>query len=246
MSLETTHTLVAVSHGTSDPRGQGAVRRLVQSIGDRLPGVDVRQAFVDVEAPDLPSVLADVDGPATVVPLLLGAGFHVHVDIATAVDARIAAGQPTTTAPTLGPDPAITGLLLDRLRDVDLAPDDAVVLAVAGSSDVRARLSADRAATLLATALRRRVRVGHLGGAGRPLELVIAEARREARRNGRGRVIAANYLLAPGFFAARLEASSAEVVTAPLSAGVRLDDRLVDVAVRRYQEASRSPVARLG
>ena len=79
-------------------------------IGDRLPGVDVRQAFVDVEAPDLPSVLADVDGPATVVPLLLGAGFHVHVDIATAVDARIAAGQPTTTAPTLGPDPAITGL----------------------------------------------------------------------------------------------------------------------------------------
>ena len=242
----THHTLVAVSHGTSDPRGQGAVLRLVQTLGDRLPGVDVRQAFVDVEAPDFPSVLADVDGPATVVPLLLGAGFHVHVDIATAVDARIAAGQPTTTAPTLGPDPAITGLLLDRLRDADLAPDDAVVLAVAGSSDVRARLSADRAAAMLATALRRRVRVGHLGGAGRPLEQVIAEARREAGGTGRGRVIAANYLLAPGFFASRLEASSAEVVTAPLSASVRLDDRLVDVALRRYREASRSPLARLG
>ena len=245
-TVTTPHTLVAVSHGTSDPRGQGAVRRLVQTLGGRLPGVDVRQAFVDVEAPDLPSVLADVDGPATVVPLLLGAGFHVHVDIATAVDARIAAGQPTTTAATLGPDPAITGLLLDRLKDADLAPEDVVVLAVAGSSDVRARLSADRAAAMLATALRRRVRVGHLGGAGRPLEQVIAEARREARGAGRGRVIAANYLLAPGFFASRLEASSAEVVTAPLSAGVRLDDRLVDVAVRRYQEASRLPLARLG
>ena len=246
MSLETTPTLVAVSHGTSDPRGQGAVRRLVQAIGDRFPDVDVRQAFVDVEAPDLPSVLADVRGPATVLPLLLGAGFHVHVDIATAVDARIVAGQPTTTASTLGPDPAITGLLLNRLRDADLAPDDAVVLAVAGSSDVRARLSADRAAAMLATSLRRRVRVGHLGGAGRPLEQVIAEARREARGTGRGRVFAASYLLAPGFFASRLEASSAEVVTAPLSAGVRLDDRLVDVAVRRYQEASPSPLARLG
>jgi sirohydrochlorin ferrochelatase len=236
--------LVAVSHGTSDPRGQGAVRRLVEAVRDRIPDVDVRQAFVDVEAPDLPSVLAEVSGPVTVVPLLLGAGFHVHVDIATAVDARAAAGQPTTTAPTLGPDPAITGLLLDRLRDVDLAPEDAIVLAVAGSSDVRARLSADRAASMVATSLRRRVRVGHLGGSGRPLEHVVAEARREV--DGRGRVVAASYLLAPGFFAERLDASSADVVTAPLSSGVRLDDRLVDVVIRRYVESSRSALALLG
>jgi sirohydrochlorin ferrochelatase len=265
-------TLVAVSHGTSDPRGQGAIRRLVDGVRDRLPGVDVRQAFVDVEAPDLPTVLAEVSGPVTVVPLLLGAGFHVHVDIATAVDARVASGQPTTTASTLGPDPAITGLLLDRLRKAELTPHDAVVLAVAGSSDVRARLSADRAAAMVATSLRRRVRVGHLGGAGRPLDQVIAEARREVdgppRREASvaaggtpsGRVIVASYLLAPGFFASRLDASAADVVTAPLSSGVRLDDRLVDVVVRRYvspagrsqlasgryPHASRSPLARLG
>src|SRR5690242_16974349 len=100
-------TLVAVSHGTSDPRGQGAIRRLVDAVQDRLPYVVLRQAFVDVETPDLPSVLAEIRGPVVVVPLLLGAGFHVHVDIASAVDARVAAGEPTTTAPTLGPDPAI-------------------------------------------------------------------------------------------------------------------------------------------
>jgi sirohydrochlorin ferrochelatase len=182
-------TLVAVSHGTSDPHGQGAIRRLVDAVRDRLPYVVVRQAFVDVETPDLPSVLAEIRGPVVVVPLLLGAGFHVHVDIATAVDARVAAGEPTMTAPTLGPDPAIAGLLLDRLGDVELTPDDSVVLAVAGSSDVRARLSADRAAAMLATSLRRRVRVGHLGGAGRPLEQVIAEARCDT--GGRGRVVAA-------------------------------------------------------
>ncbi len=242
--------LVAVSHGTSDAHGQGAIRRLVDGVRDRLPGVDVRQAFVDVETPDLASVLAEVHGPVAVVPFLLGAGFHVHVDIATAVEARVAAGQPTTTASTLGPDQAITGLLLDRLRDVELTPHDAVVLVVAGSSDVRARLSADRAAAMIATSLRRRVRVGHLGGAGRPLDQVIAEARREI--DGRGRVVAASYLLAPGFFASRLDASSADVVTAPLSSGVLLDDRLVDVVVQRYvaadrsQPASRSPLARLG
>ena len=237
-------TLVAVSHGTADPRGQGAIRRLVDAVQDRLPYVAVRQAFVDVESPDLATVLDSVAGPVTVVPLLLGAGFHVHVDIATAVATRLDNGEPTTTAPTLGPDPAITGLLLDRLRDVEPRPDDAVVLAVAGSSDVRARLSADRAAAMLATSLRRRVRVGHLGGAGRPLERVIAEARRDTDR--RGRVVAASYLLAPGFFASRLEESPADVVTAPLSSGVRLDDRLADVVVRRYLAASRPSLARLG
>jgi sirohydrochlorin ferrochelatase len=236
VSLEAaTRTLIVVSHGTSDPRGQGAVRRLVEGVRDRLPGVDVRQAFVDVEAPDLTSVLAEATGPATVVPLLLGAGFHVHVDIATAVEAR----PGTVTTPTLGPDRRITGILLDRLRDVGLGDDDAVVLAVAGSSDVRARLSADRAAAMLATALRRRVRVGHLGGAGRPLEQVIAEARTQGNR-----VVAASYLLAPGFFASRLDASSADVVTAPLSSGVRVDARLVDVVVHRYLAAE--PLARLG
>lgn len=225
-------TLVAVSHGTSDPRGQGAIRRLVDGVRGRLPDVDVRQAFVDVEAPGLASALADVDGPATVVPLLLGAGFHVQVDVATAVHAR----PETVTAPTLGPDRLITGLLLDRLRDVGLESDDAIVLAVAGSSDVRARLAADRAAAMLATSLRRRVRVGHLGGAGRPLEHTISEARREL--GSTGRVVAASYLLAPGFFASRLDASSADVITAPLCSGVRLDDRLVDVVVQRYVTAS--------
>ncbi|HUP99013.1 MAG TPA: CbiX/SirB N-terminal domain-containing protein [Aeromicrobium sp.] len=238
-------TLVAVSHGTSDPRGQGAVRRLVDEVQQRLPYVDVRQAFVDVESPDLTSVLAGVDGPVSVVPLLLGAGFHVHVDIATAVAERTAAGRQTWTAATLGPDAALTAMLADRLRQAGLGADDAVVLAVAGSSDVRARLSSDRAAAMLATRLRRRVRVGHLGGSGRALDDVVAEAR--ATVGPRGRVVAANYLLAPGFFDTRLAASAADLVTAPLSSGLRVDDRLVHVVVRRYRaHASHTPLARLG
>jgi sirohydrochlorin ferrochelatase len=190
------------------------------------------------------SVLENVPGPVTVVPLLLGAGFHVHVDIAMAVAERSASGQQTLTAATLGPDAAITGLLVDRLRDAGLTDADSVVLAVAGSSDVRARLASDRAAALLASTLRRPVRVGHLGGSGRALADVVSEAR--AMAGPGGRVVAANYLLAPGFFASRLEKSATDVVTAPLSGGLRLDDRLVDVVVRRYLAVSHRPLARLG
>ena len=237
-------TLVAVSHGTADARGQAVVRRLVESVRGRLTQVEVVQAFVDVESPSLTEVLAGVDGPVTVVPLLLGAGFHVHVDIADAVRARRALGQPTATAGTLGPDDGLTGILAERLQRSELSDRDSVVLAVAGSSDVRARLGADRAAAQLSSRLRRRVRVGHLGGSGRPLERVIAEAR--SGLSVGGRVVAANYLLAPGFFADRLNDSSADVVTGPLAAGVRLDPRLVDLVIRRYEAASHRRWARVG
>jgi len=237
-------TLLAVSHGTADQRGQAVVRRLVEIMRGRLTQIEVVQAFVDVEEPSLPDVLARLDGPVTVVPLLLGAGFHVHVDITHAVRQRAASGAPTATAATLGPDAGLTGVLVERLQHVELSERDAVVLAVAGSSDIRARLGADRAAALLSARLRRRVRVGHLGGSGRPLEWAIAEARSGLPAGGR--VVAANYLLAPGYFNDRLNESSADVVTGPLAAGVRLDHRLVDLVLRRYEGASQRRFAQAG
>lgn len=225
-------TLVAVSHGTSDPAGQATIARLVDAVRHRLPRVDVRQAFVDVESPSIGDVLAETSGPATIVPLLMGAGFHVHVDIARAIDEHRRAGLVAEAAGTLGPDAAVTGILVDRLHDVGLADGDAVVLGVAGSSDIRARLAADRAATMLAARLGRRVRVGHLGGAGRPAAAVINEARRALRPAGR--VLVASYLLAPGHFTSRLAACGADAVTAPLAGGVTVDDRLTELVVRRY------------
>ena len=147
-------------------------------------------------------------------------------------------------ANTLGPDPALTGILVERLHRLELSERDAVVLAVAGSSDIRARLGADRAAALLSARLRRRVRVGHLGGAGRPLDQAIDEARSGLGRGGR--VVAASYLLAPGFFADRLNDSRADAVTTPLAGGVRLDPRLVDLVLRRFAAASRVDTALSG
>jgi sirohydrochlorin ferrochelatase len=239
-----TPTLLAVSHGTADPRGQDVVQRLVEHVRARLVGVEVRQAFVDVQQPDLGSVLESIDGPVTVVPLLLGAGFHVHVDISEAVRERMAAGGPTRTARTLGPDAALTGLMADRLTAAGLVDRDAVVLAVAGSNDVRARLGADRAASMLSARLGRRVRVGHLGGAGRSLSAVVDEAR--AGLPPGGRVVAVNYLLAPGHFNDRLNCGPADVVTGPLAGGVQLDERLVDLVIRRFHSASHGRLALIG
>jgi len=73
---------------------------------------------------------------------------------------------------------------------------------------------------------------------------VVAEAR--AGLPVGGRVVAANYLLAPGHFTDLLNASAVDVATGPLAAGVRLDDRLVELVVRRYEAVSQGRLALIG
>jgi sirohydrochlorin ferrochelatase len=143
-----TPALVATSHGTSSPDGRAAVARLVAAVRRRLGHLEVVDAHVDVQHPRLEAALDAVTGPAVVVPLLLAPGFHVHVDIARAVS-----GRDAVAAAVLGPDHALTDVLVDRLADVGLRDDDAIVLGVAGSSDARARRNLDRAATRLAMTL---------------------------------------------------------------------------------------------
>ena len=217
--------LIAVSHGTSSPAGQAAVAGLVDAVRRRLPDVGVSEAFVDVQKPSPAEVLDAFAGPAVVVPLLLAPGFHVHVDIARSVE-----GRDATAAPVLGPSRAITAILLDRLRAAGLQTEDAVVLGVAGSSDVRAHQSIDRAAARLAMRLGREVMVGHLGGTGRRVDDVIMEAQASGRR-----VVVATYLLAPGHFADLLDRGDADVVAAPLLDAGPPDPRLVQVVIDRYE-----------
>jgi sirohydrochlorin ferrochelatase len=220
--------LVAVSHGTSSAEGQAAVAGLVDAVRLRLPSVDVLDAYVDVQEPALEDVLDRLGEPAVVAPLLLAPGFHVHVDIARAVSGRAA-----TTAAVLGPDRSVTGVLVDRIASVGLCDDDVLVLGVAGSRDVRAHHSVDRAATRLAIALGREVRVGHLGGTGRPIRDVISEAARF-----RSRIVVSTYLLAPGHFAKVLGKCGADVVTAPLLSSGPPDPRLVQLVVDRFQHSA--------
>lgn len=50
--------LVGTSHGTDDPAGQAAVRALLDGVRAARPGLDVREAFVDVQQPEVDEVLA--------------------------------------------------------------------------------------------------------------------------------------------------------------------------------------------
>ncbi len=90
------------------------------------------------------------------------------------------------------------------------ATDDRIVLAVAGSSDRRAVEDCRDMAARLAAASARDVSVGFLSAAEPRLPDAVAAARSDAAAGG-GRVVVANYLLAPGFFDDLARSAGADV-----------------------------------
>jgi hypothetical protein len=131
--------MIACAHGTSNTQGAAEVNALRDGIAALRPGLDVREAYVDVQQPDLVDVVAGLPAgeSAVVVPLLLSVGYHVKVDIARAVKSR----PGSAAAAPLGPDPRLAALLDQRLREAGVTDRDVIVLAAAGSSNPKAAIS---------------------------------------------------------------------------------------------------------
>ena len=145
-----TPSLVAIAHGSRDPRAGATVAALLARARARasrhgLAGLEVRGAFLGHAPPAPLQVLAALDGggqrDVVVLPLLLTAAYHSGTDIpgllaeATAglPGLRIRYGEP------LGPHPGLIRALDRRLAEAGQDPGDdpartAVVLASAGSS----------------------------------------------------------------------------------------------------------------
>ena len=223
-----TPALLAISHGTSSRDGQRAVASLVSAVASARADLPVEGGFVDVQQPDVAAVLAAVDGPSAIVPLLLSAGYHVHVDLRRAIT-----GAPAVLAAALGPDDRLVTVLARRLAEAGLRDGDRVVLACAGSSDSRAVDDCHEMGRRLSHALGRVVRVGFISAASPRLDAAVS-----LERSFGGRVVVATYLLAPGYFADLAASTTADVTTAPL---LRADEQppveLVDLVLDRYAGA---------
>jgi sirohydrochlorin ferrochelatase len=255
--------LVAVAHGSKDPRAAATVTRLAEAVRSRVPGLDVRAAFLDHSAPSLPQVLASLapDGPepgaagyqCVALPLLLTAAYHSKSDIPAQLAAAVAAhpGLDVVSAGTLGPHPLLLTALERRLREAGVAVGSAarraatgVVLAAAGSSDPAAN------ATIAALAARWRSSRGwrdvvpaYASAAGpRPDEAV-----RALRNAGAARVVVATYLLAPGYFADKVGGGAlgagADAVSEPLGAAPEVTEVILDRYQSALAEAAAQPVA---
>jgi sirohydrochlorin ferrochelatase len=234
--------LVAVAHGSADPRASATIAELAAVVRQRSPGLDLRTAFLGHAPPSLPQVLGTIeaDREVTVLPLLLTAAYHSKADIP-----RVLARTPlprVSYGATLGPHP----LLLDAL-DRSLAEAlpasgpgahrdpsrTAVVLAAAGSTDPEAN------ATIARMAARWQARAGWL--AVRPAYASAAEPSPAAAvagllRDGAPRVVVATYLLAPGFFADRIRHTALAAGAAAVSPALGACAEVADVMLDRFTQ----------
>lgn len=252
--------MIACAHGTSNAQGAAEVNALRDAIAALRPGLDVREAYVDVQQPDLVDVVAGLPqapgdqapgdgagggegGPApsaVVVPLLLSVGYHVKVDIARAVKSR----PGTLAAAPLGPDPRLAALLDQRLREAGVTDNDAIVLAAAGSSNPNAALSVEKLAEQLGALRSNRIEPAYGASAKPSVPEAVAMLREEAAGGAGagesagavdlgGRVVIASYLLAPGYFHDQLAKAGADLVTAPLLPS----PVLAEIALERFDAA---------
>jgi sirohydrochlorin ferrochelatase len=236
--------LVAVAHGSRDPRSAATISSLVDRVRSLRPDLDVRLAFLDLCAPRLDSVLSSV-AQAVVVPLLLGRAYHADVDVPGAVS-RAMAARPrldVTGADVLGPDARLESVALRRLAEVGVSPVDpgvGVVLAAAGSRCAPSNTAVATVACRLAQRTRWQA-VPAFACAARP---TVPDAIATLRAAGAYRVAISSWFVAPGLLpdnVARLAALAdpQAVLAAPLGA----DDGLATLIADRYDQALQLPMA---
>jgi sirohydrochlorin ferrochelatase len=248
-----TPSLVAIAHGSRDPRAGGTIAELLAAARTRaaargLAGLEARGAFLGHAPPAPLQVLTALAGDpggerdVVVLPLLLTAAYHSDTDI-PGVLAEATAGLPGLRiryGEPLGPHPGLVRALERRLAEAGQDPGSdrsgtAVVLASAGSSQPSARAAIARMASgWQADRGWLAVRPAYASAAAP----TPAEAVADLLRDGAERVVVASYLLAPGLFADRIReaslAAGAAAVSAPLGAAPEVADVLLD----RYLQAA--------
>jgi sirohydrochlorin ferrochelatase len=237
--------LVAVAHGSRDPRASATVGELMAMVAERarrrgLGAPDLRTAYLGHAPPSLPQVMSTIEAGrrVRVLPLLLTAAYHAKADIPRLLT-RVASDFPrlqVSYGDTLGPHPRLLRALERRLTEEDPDGDRArtgVVLAAAGSSDPEANASIGHLAAQWQD------RAGWL--AVRPAYASAADPSPAAAvtgllQAGVPRVVVATYLLAPGLFADRIRTSSLAAGATAVSPALGACAEVADVLLDRFAE----------
>ncbi|MFJ8075051.1 sirohydrochlorin chelatase [Streptomyces sp. NPDC096176] len=231
--------LVAVAHGSRDPRALVTVTALLDRVRELRPGLDVRLGHIELNEPLLSDTLAGLaHRPAVLVPLLLSRGHHVKHDIPQAA-ARLA-GVDIRIARPLGPHPYLVEALLSRLAEAGWSAEDGtsrsagVVLASAGSRDRESAEDTRRMAELLGERLGGVPVVAAYASALAP---TVPAAIRALTARGRHRIAVASYFTAPGLFSTRSAAAAPWIAAEPLGT----HPAVARLLLHRYDEARALP-----
>ncbi|WP_042400988.1 sirohydrochlorin chelatase, partial [Streptacidiphilus carbonis] len=231
---------VAVAHGSRNPAASATALRLLDLVRAQRPGLDVRLAHLDLDEPKLDEVLAGLPraAGAVLVPLLLGRGYHVRIDIPGQL-ARHPHLDAAVAAP-LGPHPLLAEALHLRLAEAGWdEPEtarvrhrearDAVVLAASGSRDPASAKDAQTQALLLAARLHVPVVPAYVSAASPTVPQAVAALAARGYR----RIAVSSYFAAPGDFANLAASAAPWLVGEPLGA----QEAMAGLVLARYDEA---------
>ena len=231
--------LVALAHGSRDPRSAATIKALVDEVRALRPDLRIETAFLDLSKPSLNTVvdrLARKHDEVVVVPLLLTDAFHAKVDVPAAVaeaDARHEHVQVRATS-ILGLETCFLEVLDVRMREAlkesRVRELDALVLAAAGSSDPLANQSVARLARLWGTHHRLPVTAAFASAA----PPATGEAVRAFRKEGRRHIAVASLFLAPGFLPDRAKELALEAGAVAVAEPLGVHEAVARTILARY------------
>ena len=231
--------LVALAHGSRDPRSAATINALVAEVRSLRPDLKIERAFLDLAKPSLDTTidrLARKHDEIVVVPLLLTEAFHAKVDVPSAV-AAAAARRPDVqirATPILGLEARFLEVLDLRMREALSAARarelDALVLAAAGSSDPLANQSVARLARLWGSHHKLPVTAAFASSS----PPATGEAVRAFRKEGRRHVAVASLFLAPGFLPERAAELALEAGAVAVSEPLGAHPEIARTVLARY------------
>lgn len=196
--------LVALAHGSRDPRSAATVTALVNEVKAQRPDLRIEKAFLELSKPSFDTVVDKLvragHEEIVVVPLLLVEAFHAKVDVPELIASATARhpGLKIRATEVLGLEARFLEVLDERLRAALKAARvrelDALVLAAAGTSDPLANQAVARLARVWGAHHKLPVSAAYATSA----PPATGEAVRAFRAEGRRHIAVASLFLAPG------------------------------------------------
>jgi sirohydrochlorin ferrochelatase len=231
--------LVALAHGSRDPRSAASITALVDAVRSMRPDLKVERAFLDLSKPSLDTVidrLSRKHEEIVVVPLLLTEAYHAKVDVPSAIAAAQARHPDVRirATPILGLEARFLEVLDLRMREALASARarelDALVLAAAGSSDPLANQSVARLARLWGSHHKLPVTAAFASTS----PPATGEAVRAFRKEGRRHIAVASLFLAPGNLVDRASELALEAGAVAVSEPLGAHPEIARTVLARY------------
>lgn len=236
----TAPALVALAHGSRDPRSAATIKALVSEVKAMRPDLKIEAAFLELSKPSFATVVDRLvkagHEEIVVVPLLLTEAYHAKVDVPSAIAEASARHEGVQIRATsiLGLEAQFLEVLDVRLRaalkESRVRELDALVLAAAGSSDPLANQAVARLARVWGT--RHKLPVTAAFASSTPP--ATGEAVRAFRAEGRRHIAVASLFLAPGFLPDRAAELALEAGAVAVSEPLGAHPELARTILARY------------